>query len=876
MRNELKIIEIIEKYLNNELSEADRKAFEEKLKNNPKLQEEVEKQRLLQEGIKNAGLRSKVTKAYQKFRMRKLGTNLGIISLVAIATAAVIYFATTNNKEQSDEQSFYKENIKYELNENGTNQWADADELIKPQFFSINAEKDTVLITESGMVIAIPEGALLENGKPVKGNVEVEIKEAINPEDILTSGLSSMSGDDLLETGGMFYFNARKNGNNLEINENNGVTIDVPTNNIKEGMQLYDGIRKEDGTIDWQNPKPIEQFLTTVDITTLDFYPPKYEKFLAEFGKGDKTKHWKDSLYYSFAESDSFYTVNKYYTEESKSNIKSLDNRPYISNNIKDSLKDRWTNYDTVWHKNNYQINPAIIKTIWDKKFNNTLLATKEFEERLSYIFQTCDNSILELYINNLDKRLSTIDSMVVEKLCGNTTQPKRYESYNNRIEGNALFQANCSTCHIINKNSVGPNLAGVRKKWAMAGEGDLLYDFIANPQELINSGKSKLAIQSSTFSPTAKTPAGHLSKAQMDHILDYVDYMALKKPQGEKTEKIYHELDTTITADSTYVVSYPMEQEHAVEAAEMDVTEKVDLCSKFKEFAAQNKGRVKTDSKAAQILSAYYDKQVKANAEALAKTQQEFWNNYNELIAKKNKADVEHSKQEQERLTQNFQEEYDLNLKEACRQLGIVKNGTISEEQYRIRINNPGWKNVDRAVLKSVTNRETMNYTHTNGKTAVIKYEPCKVTIENPEKYEKTFVYLMPRELNSFQRMKQKSEGVFEENLNELVQYQLVAVGMKDNKIFVSKIDKLQPQSYTLNLEETPKKEFRKMLRKGNLKSVRNDVIDDVKYELEAIEIFRTIEGFEDIANQIEYLKGEIFPCYQINYEAIPYANAM
>lgn len=767
MRNELKIIEIIEKYLNNELSEADRKAFEEKLKNNPKLQEEVEKQRLLQEGIKNAGLRSKVTKAYQKFRMRKLGTNLGIISLVAIATAAVIYFATTNNKEQSDEQSFYKENIKYELNENGANQWADADELIKPQFFSINAEKDTVLITESGMVIAIPEGALLENGKPVKGNVEVEIKEAINPEDILTSGLSSMSGDDLLETGGMFYFNARKNGNNLEINENNSVTIDVPTNNIKEGMQLYDGVRKEDGTIDWQNPKPIEQFLTTVDITTLDFYPPRYEIFLAEFGKGDKTKHWKDSLYYSFSEADSSYTIKENYKSiDAKEMIISLEKRPYISDNIKDSLKDRWTTYDTVWHKNNYQINPAIIKTIWDKKFNNTLLATKEFEERLSYIFQTCDNSILELYINNLDKRLSTIDSMVVEKLCGEPI-------------------------------------------------------------------------------------------SQLPEIEELV---------AEENETS-NEMDSVSGAEYDMTAYATIETEYAVESAEMDATEKVDLCAKFKEFAAQNKGRVKTDSKAAQILSAYYEKQVKANAEALAKTQQEFWKKYNDLLETKAQSDLKHQQKERERLAQNFQEEYDLNLKEACRQLGIVKNGTISEEQYRIRINNPGWKNVDRAVFESVTNRET----HTNGKTAVIKYEACKITVENNEKYEKTFVYLMPRELNSFQRMKAKGEGVFEENLNELIQYQLVAVGMKDNKIFVSKIDELQPQSYTLNLEETPKKEFRKMLRKGNLKSVRNDVIDDVKYELGAIVLNKEKTYFEDMVSFREYIKEIIFPCYTPLVEGVP-----
>lgn len=863
MRNELKIIETIEKYLNNELSEADRKAFEEKLKNNQKLQEEVEKQRLIQEGVKNIGIRSKVTKAYKKFKLKKLGTNLGIVALVAVATTAAVYFSSS----KSSEQEFYKENIKYEQNETGTNQWADADELIEPQFFSIDAEKDTVLTTKSGMVIAIPKGALLENGKPVEGNVEIEIKEAINPEDIVLSGLSSMSGDDLLETGGMFYFNARKNGNTLDIDPQNGVVIDVPTDNPKAGMQLYDGIRKEDGTIDWQNPKPIEQFLTTVDITTLDFYPPGYEKFLAEFGKGNKTKNWKDSLYYSFATNDSsFYVIKSElipdWTILDKKKVLGITNNNPVSYDEEKAIKTESLTLDTIW-ENNYQINPAIIKTIWDKKFNNTLLATKEFEERLSYIFQTCDNSILELYINNIDKRLSTIDSMVVEELCGNTELPKPYANINNRMEGKKLFEQNCSACHKINEVSVGQNLAGARKKWAMAGEGHLIYEFISNPLELISSGKSQLAIEAANFSPTEMTPMGHLSKTQMDQILDYVDYMALRKSQ------LINSNNNNVLMDSAALAS-----EDSIEAVENTRTP-IDLCSKFKEFAAQNKGRVKMDNQAAEILSAYYSKQVKANAEALAKTQQEFWNNYSELIVKKNNADYEQSQKEQERLTQNFQEEYELNLTDAYRQLGIEKpKATLSKDKYCVSVTSPGWKNVDQAVFESLTNRETMNYTHTNGKTAVIKYESCKITIENADKYEKTFVYLMPRELNSFQRMKAKGEGVFEENLNELIQYQLVTAGMKDNKIFVSKIDELQPQSYTLSLEETPKKEFRKMLRKGNLKSVRNDVIDDIKYELEAMQMNKDKAEFEDMITFREFVKSVIFPCYEIT--SLPFAPGL
>ena len=83
--------------------------------------------------------------------------------------------------------------------------------------------------------------------------------------------------------------------------------------------------------------------------------------------------------------------------------------------------------YDSLnWHG----INPAKIKTIWNEKFQNTLLATREFEERLPYIHRTCEAYILDMYINNLDKNLSSIDSMV---------------AYTNAGENDEIMGNNCT-----------------------------------------------------------------------------------------------------------------------------------------------------------------------------------------------------------------------------------------------------------------------------------------------------------------------------------------------------------------------------------------------------------------------------------------------
>jgi hypothetical protein len=58
-------------------------------------------------------------------------------------------------------------------------------------------------------------------------------------------------------------------------------------------------------------------------------------------------------------------------------------------------------------------INPARIKTIWNKKFNKTILATKEFETRLRVIHEAHNDALLNVYVSNINKPLWYCDSVV-------------------------------------------------------------------------------------------------------------------------------------------------------------------------------------------------------------------------------------------------------------------------------------------------------------------------------------------------------------------------------------------------------------------------------------------------------------------------------
>lgn len=89
--------------------------------------------------------------------------------------------------------------------------------------------------------------------------------------------------------------------------------------------------------------------------------------------------------------------------------------------------------------------------------------------------------------------------------------------------DGAALFKAKCNTCHMLEKNSTGPNLKGVKQKWTDAGEGELIYEWVKNPQNLIATGKSQMANEIKSFSPTDMTPQ-QVSNEEIDAILNYVD----------------------------------------------------------------------------------------------------------------------------------------------------------------------------------------------------------------------------------------------------------------------------------------------------------------------------------------------------------------
>ncbi|UPT66837.1 MAG: hypothetical protein M0D57_20795 [Sphingobacteriales bacterium JAD_PAG50586_3] len=307
--------------------------------------------------------------------------------------------------------------------------------IVPTQEFTVDAKTDNVVQGNNGTVLVLPQGCFVDaDGKPVEGNIKVELAEALKVEDMLASNLTTTANGQLLQTDGMIYFNATANGQQLTVNKDNPVYIEIPTPKKQPDMMVYSGTRDSLGNMTWKNPRKPENYLVTVDLDKLDFLPHGFADSVANnmpFRKYRKaTDKLTDSLYYSLSGKSQydFIDMDKFWKDLFKEfNV----NEPLLTEPVKrDSTRiaEPAKGYDEQGGEGHGShgpsdwecgIDPAIIKTLKSPQYKNTLIATREFETRLKVLFKTCKKGVIDLYFNNLDKNMYEIDSMAAIKLAG-------------------------------------------------------------------------------------------------------------------------------------------------------------------------------------------------------------------------------------------------------------------------------------------------------------------------------------------------------------------------------------------------------------------------------------------------------------------------
>ena len=132
------------------------------------------------------------------------------------------------------------------------------DDNIESQTFTIDNSIDNIIEGDNGTKIRIGKNTFTDqNDNPIKGKVSIELKEALNPIDMVMGNLTTTFNGKPLQSGGMIYLNATSNGNQLKIANNKSILASVPSDTLFADMSIFKGSRDSLNRMNWSEPEPI-------------------------------------------------------------------------------------------------------------------------------------------------------------------------------------------------------------------------------------------------------------------------------------------------------------------------------------------------------------------------------------------------------------------------------------------------------------------------------------------------------------------------------------------------------------------------------------------------------------------------------------------
>ncbi len=150
---------------------------------------------------------------------------------------------------------------------------------IRPQIqsYTITGDSTCRIIANEGTEVLIPKNTFVnQNGEVVLGNIQIKVLEAFTLKDFISSGLVTLSGDDLLRSKGMIFIDAKSEDESLEIKPGNELIISMPTIGSNKNYQMFNG----DGQ-NWKVDSSMikkEEYLIPLPLDLL--YPEGYDHLI--------------------------------------------------------------------------------------------------------------------------------------------------------------------------------------------------------------------------------------------------------------------------------------------------------------------------------------------------------------------------------------------------------------------------------------------------------------------------------------------------------------------------------------------------------------------------------------------------------------------
>ncbi|TSJ39965.1 energy transducer TonB [Fluviicola chungangensis] len=805
--------QLMERYLNNELSAEGKMAFEAELKQNAELQKEFELHQLTQELIQRNSLRTLVQKSGKWFHLKKVLVNTGLGLVIAGAIATAVYFAVTwkneatnNDKPQQIEQSLL-EKLEKDL----------SFENIDPEYFQFTGESD-VFLSESGVLLSLTDESFLLDGKAYKGEAIVQWQEAQTAADIVKSGLSTKSGDELLETQGMFSLNAfTPEGKKLQLTDK-GVYVQVPVDELKKDMKLFTGVPQKNGNIDWQNPVELERLPKPKDMAKMDLFPPRYEAKLNEL-KWFKEKAKRDSLYLSFEEEilvadSTTYEIDEIqmYSQPQMESPKRISESPDKG----DVASVLMMIPPSTQAGKQMQVETPEDKVKWN--FNVQQLGNNEAE----VIATATIKRGWEINALNLPKGSFGIPTNLKLKassnfeLLGKPSEPKPIMVYDKQADEDLAYHVGTiqfkQKIRLINKKPF--TLNGSYKYQTCKIDSYCLPPFEGTFTVLLDG--AVIDLKESTHIPPSKVLAIWNKKFNGTNLAtqDFEDRM--KEIHETCNEKVFD-----IYAKNLNTPLWELDQR----------VEKLGY-PQFQRFADQRVGTLKLDDVHQKNLHAFYEKAIETlretgrkNVEAALKKEQQ-WDD--EVIEERENEVLRQGV----RAKLNADAEANFNLAHVSNQLGqtvgfAVTSETVVSRDRAVRGNWSGVPakqelpiavNIDRLTKELFSSRKSVDvFTLDKGKKASIRYADFVASVATPESFDQLYFYLLPEQLNSYERLNFVN-GKLNYPLNAAIGYSGLAFGMNEKGFYLFEIPELGARDLgSIQLKPVSAQQFEARLKELN-----------------------------------------------------------
>jgi hypothetical protein len=189
--------------------------------------------------------------------MKNIFIILGICFFISCSTTS-----EQNNLTTSIEQDLYLKKAQSHLKKHIKTR-------VPSQFFQIDPNKDTVLVSNRGTLLFIPKNNFLDTlNRPIHSLIDIEFVEIHNLEEAIQSGLSTLTTkNEVLETAGMFFINVQNNMKN-NILYKQPIEILTHSNVIIDNLEQFDGVWKGESLV-WGNPKPLKKEMQKIPFDVL-------------------------------------------------------------------------------------------------------------------------------------------------------------------------------------------------------------------------------------------------------------------------------------------------------------------------------------------------------------------------------------------------------------------------------------------------------------------------------------------------------------------------------------------------------------------------------------------------------------------------------